>query len=125
MTDFKQRAQGINPSIEPRNVAKFGEKYDSIYEALAIISARSRQLSSQIKEELHSKLEEFAVSTENLEEIHENKEQIEISKVYERLPNPVIIALHEFMDEKLGFRYPDDQMTKERQRMHNAEFNNA
>ena len=79
----------------------------NVYETLCIISKRATQISIQMKQELHAKLEEFASTTENLEEIHENKEQIEISKFYERLPNPVIIATNEFLDGTLYYRYRD------------------
>ncbi|MCH2044212.1 MAG: DNA-directed RNA polymerase subunit omega, partial [Saprospiraceae bacterium] len=79
----------------------------NVYESLVIISKRSNQIAVDLKKELHNKLDEFASSTDTLEEVHENKEQIEISKFYERLPNPVIIALDEFMDGEISFRYKD------------------
>ena len=106
--EIKQKAQGLDPYICPRNldsVAALGN--DNIYESLNIIAKRSNQISVDLKKELHAKLEEFASSTDSLEEIHENKEQIEISKFYERLPNPTIIALHEFFDDKIFFKYKD------------------
>ena len=108
MTDIKTRVQGIEPSAEARDIQNmvYG-KTESIYETINIISIRAKQVSVDMKKELVAKLEEFASTTENLEEIHENKEQIEISKFYERLPNPVLIACHEFMDEKLKFRYKE------------------
>jgi DNA-directed RNA polymerase subunit K/omega len=81
----------------------------SIYEAIAIMAKRSNQISSEIKEELRYKLEEFASVNDNLEEIHENREQIEISKYYERLPKPSLMAIDEFMREKIYFRKPDPE----------------
>ena len=66
-----------------------------------------------MKEELHAKLEEFAVHSDTIEEIHENKEQIEISKFYERMPNPVVIATEEYLDGKIEHRYKDAQVVKE------------
>jgi len=66
-------------------------------------------LSQDLKQELHSKLEEFASTTDAIEEIHENKEQIEISKFYERLPNPAIIALNEYMNGELEYRYKGEE----------------
>lgn len=110
MTDIKTRVQGIEPSAEARDIKGmvYG-KTESIYETINVISIRAKQVSVDMKKELVAKLEEFASTTENLEEIHENKEQIEISKFYERLPNPVLIACHEFMDDKLSFRYKDQK----------------
>jgi len=76
----------------------------NIYKSIAIISKRSRQIQKEIKEELDKKLKEFASYTDNLEEIFENREQIEISKFYERLPKPTLIATEEFLDDKVYFR---------------------
>ncbi|MFT5801858.1 MAG: hypothetical protein ACI956_001668, partial [Nonlabens sp.] len=67
-----------------------------------------KQLQVDIKHELHSKLEEFAVSSDAIEEITENKEQIEISKFYERLPNPVLIATDEYLRGDIHYRYKDE-----------------
>jgi DNA-directed RNA polymerase subunit K/omega len=78
-----------------------------VYEALNIITKRARQLAVDLKYELHNKLEEFAVSSDTIEEVSENKEQIEISKFYERLPNPVIIATEEYLNGELYYRYND------------------
>ena len=83
------------------------ENTENIYKSLAIISSRARQLAVDIKLELHGKLEEFAVTSETIEEIQENKEQIEISKFYEKLPNPTIIATEEFFAGKLDYRSRD------------------
>lgn len=79
----------------------------NIYEALVMLSKRANQISRGIKEELHSKLKEFATHQDNLEEIFENREQIEISKFYERLPKPHSIALQELGEEKIYHRYPE------------------
>ena len=97
MREIKQLAQGLEPSITSRDIQLFVNETGNIYHTLVIIAKRSTQISKQLKEELHAKLEEFASTTETLEEIHENKEQIEISKFYERLPNPVIIAMNEYL----------------------------
>ena len=80
MSDIKNKVQNINPNAEARDVLELISKTGNIYEALAIIASRAKQLSVDIKHELHGKLEEFAVSSETIEEIQENKEQIEISK---------------------------------------------
>lgn len=107
MSDIKSRAQNMEASARARNVNHLASKSSNIYESLSIISHRARQISSQIKRELQTKLEEFSPATDTLEEVNENKEQIEISKFYERLPNPSTIALEEFMADKLNHRYRD------------------
>ena len=109
MSNIKQKAQGIEASAQPRNIVNLVKNTGNIYETLSIIAKRSIQISVQMKTELHAKLDEFASTTENLEEIHENKEQIEISKFYERLPNPVIIAMEEFKTNKLNYRYKESR----------------
>jgi len=109
MSDIKTKVQGLDPNIRARNVAEMAESTGNIYEALAIIAKRANLLSVDLKHELHNKLEEFAVSSDTIEEIHENKEQIEISKFYERLPNPVIIATEEYNNEELHYRYNDER----------------
>jgi DNA-directed RNA polymerase subunit K/omega len=76
----------------------------NIYESIVAISRRSNQISTQMKEELTQKLQEFASSTDNLEEIFENREQIEISKFYEKLPKPVSIAMDQFMNDEVYIR---------------------
>ncbi len=77
---------------------------ENIYEALAIISKRAEQIGEEIKVELHDKLDEFATNTESLEEIFENKEQIEVSRFYEALPKPVSLAVQEWKDGQVYFR---------------------
>ncbi len=105
MSNFKQIAtKGINPSITPQNLVEYSGKTGNLYEAICIISKRSNQLNMEMKNELQSKLNEFASSTDNLEEIHENREQIEISKFYERLPHPVLIATDEFFEDQIYHR---------------------
>ena len=94
-----------SPSIITRDTDKIAAPTGNIYESLAIISKRAKQISSDMKEELNGKLSEFASTVDNLEEIFENREQIEISKVYERLPNPALIATNEFIHGELNFRY--------------------
>jgi hypothetical protein len=110
MSNVKKKSIGINASVEARNVSELSARTsNNVYEALAIISRRADQISTEVKEELHSKLEEFASATDNLEEVHENKEQIEISKFYERLPNPALIALNEFMNDNVYWRFAEPE----------------
>lgn len=113
MDDIKTRVQGVNASVEPRNVKAFVQDADNIYEALAVIAKRANQLSVNLKKELNDKLDEFAINPETIEEITENKEQIEISKFYERLPNPAIIATNEYFDEEIHFHYKDTGSKKQ------------
>lgn len=82
----------------------------NVYEAVVLLSRRANQINSGMKEELHAKLKEFATHQDNLEEIFENREQIEISKFYERLPKPHSIALQELEEENVYFRYPDTEI---------------
>ncbi|MDO4228623.1 MAG: DNA-directed RNA polymerase subunit omega [Capnocytophaga sp.] len=77
---------------------------ENIYEAISIIAKRAMQINSEIKKELIEKLDEFATSNDNLEEIFENKEQIEVSKFYEKLPKPQAIAIKEWLENKIYYR---------------------
>ena len=78
-----------------RNTHELEQKAENIYETVVVVAKRANQISAEIKEELNQKLEEFANYTDNLEEVFENREQIEISRFYERLPKPSLIALDE------------------------------
>lgn len=89
-----------------RDVRKIDAPTGNIYESLAIVSKRANQISAQMKEELHSKLQEFNNDSDTLEEVFENREQIEISSYYERLPKAVNIAMEEFLTDKIYFRNP-------------------
>ncbi|MCF8378310.1 MAG: DNA-directed RNA polymerase subunit omega [Bacteroidales bacterium] len=89
-----------------RTIRDFDAKTSNIYESVAIISKRSNQISLEMKEELNQKIQEFATSQDNLEEIFENREQIEIARFYESLPKPTLIAVHEFMNDKIYYRNP-------------------
>lgn len=95
-----------------RDLRNLDGKTGNIYESIAIISKRANQISADVKEELTNKLAEFASNTDNLEEIFENREQIEISKFYERLPKPSLIAIQEFMDNKIYSRNPNEEQKK-------------
>lgn len=107
MADLKNKVQGIDPNLNARDIANIARQTGNLYEALAIITKRANQVNVDLKLELHKKLEDFAVTTETIEEVHENKEQIEISKFYERLPNPAIIAYEEFMEKNIKYEYLD------------------
>ena len=87
-----------------RNLADFAAPTGNVYESVMIIAKRSNQIAVDIKQELNHKLEEFSNYADTLEETFENREQIEISKYYERLPKPVLIATKEFQDGKIYYR---------------------
>ena len=106
----RQQGSSTNSSIEPKKLSDMKDKTGNLYESIAIMAKRANQISISVKEELHSKLEEFASHTDSLEEIHENKEQIEISKAYERMPNPALLASQEFMDDKVYYRKNDEDL---------------
>lgn len=87
-----------------RDTVDLEQTTNNIYESIVLLSKRSNQLNLDLKEELTQKLQEFASTTDNLEEIFENREQIEISRFYERLPKPVAIAIEELLEEKIYVR---------------------
>jgi len=96
-------------SIITRDINDLARKSGNIYKTVAIISKRARQISSNLKEELNSKLAEFASTVDNLEEVFENREQIEISRFYERMPKPTNTATEEFLEDKVMFREKSEE----------------
>jgi DNA-directed RNA polymerase subunit K/omega len=96
-------------SIATRNMDKITQPTGNLYQSVAVISKRARQLSTRTREELSGKLAEFASTVDNLEEVFENREQIEISKFYERLPKPSTIATEEFLEGEIRFRVPEQE----------------
>ena len=107
MGDIKTKVQGLDPNIRARNISDLVKDSGNIYETLAVVTKRSKQLAVDLKHELHQKLDEFAVQSDTIEEISENKEQIEISKFYEKLPNPVVIAMEEFSEGEIHYHFQD------------------
>lgn len=102
--DFKKtKAETTTVS---RDLRELESRTGNIYETVMILAKRSNQISSEMKEELSHKLQEFASFTDNLEEVFENREQIEISKFYERLPKPTLIAFDEFANNQIYHRNP-------------------
>lgn len=91
-----------------RDLDKLDKETENIYETVNIIGKRANKISVEIKQELNRKLEEFAYYTDNLEEVFENREQIEISKFYEKLPKPTLIATQEFVDGKVHFEKEEE-----------------
>jgi DNA-directed RNA polymerase subunit K/omega len=106
----RQLSAGIANNVETKSLDDLRKKTGNLYESIAIVAKRANQINISLKEELHNKLDEFASHTDSLEEIHENKEQIEISRAYERMPNPALLATQEFMDEKVYYRKGEDQL---------------
>ncbi|NJN33062.1 MAG: DNA-directed RNA polymerase subunit omega [Saprospiraceae bacterium] len=109
MSDIKSKVQNLDPNVTARDVLGMVKDTDNIYETLTIITKRAKQLAVDLKHELNQKLQEFSTNSDTIEEVQENKEQIEISKFYERLPNPSIIALDEFQRNEIVHRYPTDE----------------
>ena len=101
--------QQVNSSIVTRDNQEILEPTGNLFESISIIAKRARQVSSNQKEELNAKLAEFASSVDNLEEIFENREQIEISRFYERMPKPSTTAIEEFLNGELNFRIPEEE----------------
>jgi DNA-directed RNA polymerase subunit K/omega len=106
----RQHSSGTSNIVETKNLNEIKDKTGNLYESISIVAKRANQINISLKEELHNKLEEFASHTDSLEEIHENKEQIEISKAYERMPNPALLATQEFLENKIYFRKPEDNL---------------
>jgi DNA-directed RNA polymerase subunit K/omega len=94
----------VQSSVITRDLDKIAAQTGNVYESVVVISKRARQIAVNIKEELNNKLAEFATTVDNLEEVFENREQIEISKFYERLPKPTTTATEEFLEGKLNHR---------------------
>ncbi len=99
-------------STVPRNLNDLEDQTGNVYETVMILAKRSNQISSEMKEELNQKLQEFASYTDNLEEVFENREQIEISKYYERLPKPTLIAFEELKEGQIYHRNPAKENRK-------------
>ncbi len=102
--DYKKSKAPVNTVT--RNIMDLCEETGNIYESVVIISKRANQISIQIKEDLSKKLAEFASYNDSLEEVFENREQIEISRYYEKLPKPSLLATQEFIEDKVYWRDP-------------------
>jgi DNA-directed RNA polymerase subunit K/omega len=100
----KKSNSSLNALVETRDVIMMKEKTGNLYESIAVISRRANQISVNIKEELHKRLDEFNVIGDNLEEVSENKEQIEVSRQYERMANPALQATAEFFNDEIYYK---------------------
>lgn len=99
----------IPTSTITRDLRELDQETGNIYESIVVIAKRANQISNNVKEELHAKLAEFASSNDNLEEVFENREQIEISKHYERMPKATLVAVDEFINGKVYHRNPSKE----------------
>ncbi|SRR5690554_2512477 len=91
-------------TTQTRNLNDFVKLTDNVYESVVVLSKRADQISLDLKHELYRKIEEFSGSNDNLEEVFENREQIEIARFYEQLPKPTLIAIHEYLNDQLVYR---------------------
>lgn len=103
MEDTKKRA--INTTIT-RNTAEFSQMTDNIYETVALLTKRANQIAIEEKKELHHKIEEFASTNDAVDELYENREQIEIVRHYEQMPKPTLVATDEYLNHELYYRNP-------------------
>ena len=109
--DFKKVR--TETTVVTRQKDQFYKGTGNIYETVAFLTKRANQIASEMKEELNKKIEEFATNNDSLEEVFENREQIEIAKFYERLPKPTLIAIHEFLNDEIYFRNPRKENQEE------------
>ena len=110
MMDYKKTNAPTNTVT--RNMMELCEDTGNVYETVAIIGKRSNQIGAEMKNDLSKKLQEFASFNDNLEEVFENREQIEISRYYEKLPKPTLIATQEYMEDKVYYRNPAKEKEK-------------
>ncbi|MEK9958212.1 MAG: DNA-directed RNA polymerase subunit omega [Flavobacteriaceae bacterium] len=106
MTKFRSSNAALSSKTYDRN--EIEKPTENIYEAISIIAKRTTQINLDMKSELHEKLDEFATHNDSLEEIFENKEQIEVSKFYERLPKPHALAIEEWFNDKIYHRNTEE-----------------
>ncbi|MDR1679328.1 MAG: DNA-directed RNA polymerase subunit omega [Prevotellaceae bacterium] len=109
--DFKKTNAPTNTIT--RDMNSLSAEVGNVYETVEIIGKRANQISVEMKNELEKKLQEFASYNDNLEEVFENREQIEISRFYEKLPKPSLIAIQEFIDHKIYYRNPTAELKKQ------------
>ncbi|TDS08472.1 DNA-directed RNA polymerase subunit omega [Sphingobacterium paludis] len=102
----QNKSTSVPSSTVTRDLRQLDKGTDNIYESIVVISKRANQIAVDVKEELNGKLSEFASNNDNLEEVFENREQIEISKHYERMPKASLVAVDEFLNDKVYFRNP-------------------
>jgi hypothetical protein len=105
--DYKRTK--ADKTTQTRNLDDFTKLTGNVYETISMLSKRSNQIAQELKQELYHKIEEFASQTDNLEEIFENREQIEITRFYEQLPKPTLIAINEYLNDQLVYRNDENE----------------
>lgn len=103
MEDIKKNTA---PTTITRNTDEFSTQTDNIYETVAMLTKRANQISVELKKELHKKIESFAANNDTVDEVYENREQIEMVRHYERMPKPTLIATQEYLEQDLYYRNP-------------------
>lgn len=109
--DYK-KTKADNSAVT-RNMNSFTEETGNVYETVVILAKRANQIGLDLKEELNKKISEFTQTSDNLEEVFENKEQIEIARYYERLPKPTLLAIQEFLEEQIYYRNPVKELKED------------
>jgi len=100
----------IEPNAVTRNLSELDASTGNIYETVVLLSKRANQIGNSVREELHQKINEFASSTDSLEEVFENREQIELAKFYEHLPKPTLISINEFLNGRVYYKNPNKEL---------------
>ena len=115
-----KKTRPVNTTIT-RNTAEFSKLTGNIYETVALLSKRSNQIATEMKKELHKKIEEFSTGIDTMDEIYENREQIEVVRHYEQLPKPTLQATQEYLDGEIYYRNPakEDQNMQRLEAMEN------
>jgi DNA-directed RNA polymerase subunit K/omega len=102
--DYKTTSAAAN--TETRDLRRLDKETGNIFESIAILSTRANQISVDLKEEINSRMEEFQPAVDSLDEIYENREQIEMSRMYERMPKPPNLAVQEMLEDRIYYRNP-------------------
>jgi DNA-directed RNA polymerase subunit K/omega len=110
---MEENKKKVTNTTVTRNTAEFSQMTGNIYETVAVLTKRANQLSIEEKKEMHKKIEEFSNTNDGLEEYYENREQIEISRFYEKMPKPTLIATQEFRDGRVYYRNPAKENDEE------------
>ncbi|MCH8331015.1 MAG: DNA-directed RNA polymerase subunit omega [Bacteroidetes bacterium] len=113
MSNTKKDVTPIPTVVETRDLREIKDKTGNTYLAITVVGKRANQIAAKEKDELISKLAEFATTTDNLEEIFENREQIEISRFYERKPKATLVAMHEFLNDDIFYREPEPEQEEQ------------
>lgn len=111
----EKKKKVVNTTIT-RNTADFSKQTDNIYETVAVLTKRANQIAAEEKRELHNKIDDFKTSNDTMDEMYENREQIEIVRRYELQPKPTLEATEEYLEGQIFYRNPAKESTEEKQR---------